>query len=258
MLALHVVSSTAPLRAQDSDEERTAAARALFEEGMQLVREGDLVAATDRLRRSLELRPSAVVAFNLSTALVELGRLVEASEHLRAIVREESAPARVREAAEARLAELLPRIGRLTVRLEGPADGVVVSVDEAPLADALIGVAQPIDPGAHVVAARRAEGEVARQEVVVDPGTSVDVALRIPPLPSVTLEPPRLEDAVERTLRASEPTTVAGVDAGAVVLWTSLGVAAAAAITTLIVVATQSGPTPIPGDFEPGVVRVGR
>lgn len=256
---LLTIVCAAPVHAQDSEEERTAAARALFEEGMELVREGALDEATDRLRRSLELRASAVVAFNLSTALVERGQLVEASEHLRRIARDESAPARVREAAEAQLEAVLPRIGRLTVRLEGPSEGVEVRVDDAVLAEALIGVAQPIDPGAHTVAALRGGEEVAQGEVDVEAGGRAEVSLTIPPLPlvaAIALPTPEVE--VERALRLSVAPAESSIDPGEVVLWTSVGVLAAAAVLATVLAVTLSGPEPIPGDFEPPFVRVGR
>lgn len=241
--------------AQDSEEERTAAARALFEEGMRLVAERDVAGAADRLRRSLDVRYSPVVAYNLSSALVELGHLVEASEHLRSILRLEEAPAAVREAAEQRLASLLPRIARLTVRLEGPPDGVVVEIDGAPLDDALVGVAQPIDPGTHAVAAMRDAAEVARASVELEDGAAREVVLAIPPPPPAQPTPEEMIAAsVEAAIvRAPDP----GPDVGAIVLWTGVGAAAVAAIVTAVVLATAGGPEPVPGDFEPPYVRLG-
>ena len=86
-LALAALLSLLPLAASaQTDSEITAAARALFQDGMAAVERGDYPTAADRLRRSVALRDSPVVRTNLALALIELGRLVEASEHLRAAI----------------------------------------------------------------------------------------------------------------------------------------------------------------------------
>ena len=61
------------VKAQAND---VALARQLFEQGIAFVDEEDWTQAADRFQRSLELRPSPIVAYNLGSALVELGRLV--------------------------------------------------------------------------------------------------------------------------------------------------------------------------------------
>src|SRR5690349_21617960 len=66
--------------AQKSHE--TALARALFEEGVALADKGDWSAAADRFGRAYELKPTAGIAFNWSSALTKTGKLVQASELL--------------------------------------------------------------------------------------------------------------------------------------------------------------------------------
>ena len=246
-------------RAQDGEDERTAAARDLFEEGMASVAAGDLDVAADRLRRSYELRPSAVVAFNLAMALTELGRLVEATEHLRRIIRDEEAPEAVREAASSRLERLLPRIGRLVVTLEGPRAGARVQVSGAELPEVLIGVAHPVDPSEHIVVALRGSETVARESVTVAEGATREVTLRLPPLPAVREAPRPERSAVDEALLRETPEAPAGeeVDLGLVALFGTLGAAVLAGAIVAIVVAATHRPEPIPGNFAPPVVRLG-
>ncbi|HMI90773.1 MAG TPA: hypothetical protein VK509_05385, partial [Polyangiales bacterium] len=71
--------TAAPARAQSEDASRAASARALFEEGVTFADQGHWDEASDRFRRALALRDSAVIAYNLASALQETGHLVEAS-----------------------------------------------------------------------------------------------------------------------------------------------------------------------------------
>jgi hypothetical protein len=174
----------------DEGVERTAAARTLFEEGMRAVDARNWALAADQLGRSLALRSSVVVRFNLALALVELGRFVEASEHLRAVQREAPEDALVRVLAAERLGQVLARIGRLRIDVSGPLEGREVRLDDAPVPDALLGAAQPADPGVHRVRAvqRSDQTELAFEEVRVESGALARVSLSLPALP----EPPAL------------------------------------------------------------------
>lgn len=166
----------APALAQ-TDAEQTAAARALFEEGMDAVDAGDFVTAADRLRRSLELRESQVVRYNLALALVETGGYVEASEHLRLVVRREDEGSDLRAAASQRLEQTQARLGRMRVSLDGDTEGVVVRVDGERMPDALIGVEQPADPGLHRITIFRRDHELASSEANVQSGQTAEVRL---------------------------------------------------------------------------------
>ncbi len=170
----------------DGGVERTAAARALFEEGMHAVDARDWATAADQLGRSLALRPSLVVRFNLALALVELGRFVEAGEHLRTVQREAPEDADVRTLAAERLEQVLARVGRLRIDVSGPLEGREIRLDDVPVPSALLGVAQPANPGPHRVRALRRsdQSELASAEVRVESGALASVALSLP-------EPPR-------------------------------------------------------------------
>lgn len=167
-----------------NDAETTASARALFEQGMAAVDARDFETAADRLSRSLELRDSPVVRTNYALALIELGRLVEASEHLRQVQRVAPADSRVHQIASDRLASLEPRLGRLMVLVTGATENVQVRVDDVPMPPALIGVEHPIDPGAHRISLHRGEVELASSSASVEAGRTASVSLEArPPTP---------------------------------------------------------------------------
>ncbi len=238
-VALAIAATAAGARAQSDDAERTAAARALFEQGMRAVDEGDWQTAADRLGRSQALRSSPVVRYNLALALSELGRLVEASEHLRAVQRESEEGSDVHRLAGERLEAILPRFGRLVIEVAGPRETVEVQLDGAPVPDALIGVAHPADPGAHHVTMRRGDEELAGQDVTVTSGQLASVSFVAPP-------PPTPEEAARAGLIESSPPPSPGIETQWW-FWTILGVVVAGAIVAIAIAAT-------PPQYPPYVV----
>lgn len=176
--------SFAQSREADVDEANTAAARALFAEGVQLAEAGDHAAAADRFERALSLRWAAPIAYNLADSLGNLGRFVEASELLHAVERAD-APPEIREAARIRREELAPNVGRLRVALVPDEAGLEIRVDGRVLPTALHGMAFPADPGAREVTVHRGAQEAGRATATVTAGAESRVEVAIaPPLPS--------------------------------------------------------------------------
>lgn len=209
-VGLYFALATIPAiaRAQPSDSD-TAAARALFSEGRALADNQQWPEAADRFRRALALRPSPAIRYNLAVALEHLGQVVEASEQLRTAIREAPAGDRTRTASETLLRTVEPRIGRLTVTLEGDAEGVEVLLDGRPFSRALLGVGAPADPGHHRVVARRGGAESA-QEVDLDPGGTAAVTVEAPAAQATppVVEPP--PDSGTDTDDAAPPAAVLG------------------------------------------------
>ncbi len=167
----------------DTEADRTAAARALFEEGMRAVDARDWQVAVDRLRRSHELRPSPVVRYNLALALIEVGGFVAASEHLRAVIRATGEGTEAHRIASERLEAILPRLGRLLIAVTGASETVETRLDGGLVPEALVGVPQPADPGPHRVSIHRGGQELGAAEVTVESGREASVALEAPPPP---------------------------------------------------------------------------
>lgn len=242
VLALFVAANAGgrALAQAGDDAERTAAARALFEQGMRAVDARDWETAADRLRRSLELRPSPVVGYNLALALAELGRLVEASEHLRAVQRDSPQGSDAHRLATQRLAEVLPRLGRLRIDVTGARRGVEVRLDGSPVPDAVIGVPQPADPGSHRVSLHRDADEIGASDVTVVAGELATVSLYAPP--GVALWP-------EDVPRPGTQPAAGGVE-GEWWLWTLIGAGAVVigVAIVLAVVLTAEPPPYLNGD----------
>lgn len=185
---LTVFSSATPAAAQaDAEAANTAAARSLFAQGMAAVDGEDFTGAVDLLRRSMALRDSPVVRINLALALVELGRLVEASELLRETIRMEPAG---RHAARARaeIERIEPRFAQLRVRIESvdapredPDASMTIELDGRQLPDALVGVRQPVDPGEHELQLRVGGEARDARRVTLRPGERRTVDLRAAP-----------------------------------------------------------------------------
>ncbi|MEC7524576.1 MAG: hypothetical protein VYE22_32150 [Myxococcota bacterium] len=231
-----------PAWAQD-DEATTAAARALFEQGMDAVDAGDYETAADRLDRSLALRDSIVVRVNLALALGELGRLVEASEHLRRVQREAEEGSPPHRVAGERLALITPRVGRLRIDVAGATAGVTVRLDGNDVPEALLGVPQPADPGAHVVSLHRGGQALVTREVEVAAGGRASVSLEAPP--------PTAEEVAEAQAQDSIAADPIQGDGGGVEqewwFWTLIGLVAVGAgvgIGVGVWAATEGPPQP--------------
>jgi tetratricopeptide (TPR) repeat protein len=218
-----VLGAGAHASAQD-DPERSALARSLFQEGVELARAERFEEAADRFRRAYEIRPAPAIAFNLASALTRLGRLVESTELLQQALRAPDLQPDLRSAVELQLREITPRVGRLTV---------------------------PIDPGAHVVLALRDGDEVAREDVAVAEGAPVEVTLAIPERTEVPAEALRVSADPEP--RDAPPQDDSGVWIG---LGVGIGVAlVAGAIVTGVVLAQPGAPAAIPGNTSPAVLE---
>ncbi len=92
LLAANVAFGQAGAAAQTNDPVRVREARALFERGLEFMEAEQWEQAAKRFRQGLEIRPSDVVAYNLASALVHMGRLGEAVGLLRPLADSASVP----------------------------------------------------------------------------------------------------------------------------------------------------------------------
>jgi hypothetical protein len=247
-------------RAQAPDA-HAATARALFQEGVALARQGEYRDAIDHFRRSHALHPATPVAFNLASALVHAGELVEASEILAQLLRDPTITSVLRTAADRLRVEIAPRLARLTVRLSGDASGVLVELDGEELPGAAIGVPVPLDPGPHDVRAVRDDEEAQRERFELSEGERREVVLTIAPRPiaeaPVAAPPPPVEAVFPSARRdAEDPVAAPSSDDG---VWIGVGIgvavlAAGAIATTVVLVTMPAGPTPVTGNAMPGVL----
>jgi hypothetical protein len=251
--------------ASESGGDSVEQARQLFNEGLRFVEDEDWSQAEDRFRRVLALRSSHVASYNLASALVHLGRLVESSELLRVVLRDPAVDANTRDASQQLLTEIEPRIGSLTIRITGDASNASLSVDDKPLELAAAMQAVSVDPGVHHVVLQRDGAVLAQRNVAVggDAPLQADVTLelapRIAPETAVTRsEPTRRAMPVVPASRQEPEADTGGGDSVLTKwwLWTGVGAAVAAGVIVALVAAPSSQQAkPVSGDTEPPFVR---
>jgi hypothetical protein len=180
-----------------TDEQR-AAARALATDGAKAFNEGRWQEAVDMFTRAESLVHAPPHLLFLARAQERLGRLVRAREAYLKITKETlsaAAPQAFRDAqasAEQELRAIEPRIGSLTVSVEGAegATDLTVMIDGQPMPGALIGVPRPIDPGDHKIEAVAAgyRGQPAQMKLL--DGERKEVVLKLVRDPSAAVGAP--------------------------------------------------------------------
>jgi hypothetical protein len=172
-----------------------AGAEALFRAGREALRRGDYAAACRAFEGSQRLDPAGGTALNLAECEQGRGRVASAWQHTREALDllppdDDRIPL-----ARRHLEDLEHRLPHLTVRLApGAPPGTKVTRDDVEVTGALLGFAQPLDPGHHVVRVS-APGRAARSyDVDAAEGRAGDLVVEAgDPLPSRD-DSPRLVD----------------------------------------------------------------
>jgi tetratricopeptide (TPR) repeat protein len=219
-----VVACASEAEAQSAQE--TGLARTLYRDGLEAARAGRFQEAYDSFTRSLELSPRAATMLNLAGVEVELGKYVEALEHYRYFLRENTSTVRRHRATvEAAIADLEPRIAMIRITAPGILEGHRLLVDDHEIPHAALGGELPINPGAHTV---RVEDEEAHglgvTEFDVVSGETRDVQVVVVPRPPEVVEVPE-----------EEPTIFESP-----IFWAATGGGVAAVIVIVVVVAVAT------------------
>ena len=175
----------------DADAAETAAARTLAVNGVKLAMADRCDDALDKLDRAEKLKHSPIVLRHLGECQIKLGRWVEGSESLRKLLREpqpEDASPTVEQAYESAattLRDVKPRIPSMKIVVSAPRDAAfVVRVNGNDVADSVVGVALPADPGDHVVEVTAPGFLTATSTLKLAPGANHTVALELKRDPS--------------------------------------------------------------------------
>lgn len=176
---------------------RKAAARGLFEEGVRLLSEQKWAAAADRFERARTLQPSPRIAYNLTSALTEMGRFVYASELLRELVNARDLEPALQDAAKVRLGKIQAQIAGLVIMVEGDTTAAEITLDGRVIERVLLSVPVPVDPGEHRLVVRRVGKEVLTREIRISEGENQKIHLALPARP--------IRDDVETTLPVVVP-----------------------------------------------------
>lgn len=161
------VLGAAPAARAGADQDRWAAHQQLTQ-GQDLKKKGQLQEALTRFEESLRLDPKLVTMIELAETEEQLGKLLEARGHW-AAARDKAGQVGAgtsKQRAEERLAALEKRLAHLTLQLAADAPaGSQVFLDDAPLEQASLGAALPLNPGDHVVVVKAAGHDDAKYAV---------------------------------------------------------------------------------------------
>lgn len=172
--------------------------------------------AIDRFSRAEQLFHAPTILLGLGECQCKVGRLVEGTENLNRVSRENlganppQAFVDAQQKARVLLAEYLPKVGKLTVKIETPSEApYVVLVDGAELPSALIGVARPIDPGEHRVEVTGEAYRPASQTLTIAEGQAQEATLVLELAPVTTpVAPPPADKPPPPPPPAPEPNLV--------------------------------------------------
>jgi tetratricopeptide (TPR) repeat protein len=174
------------------DEQTRATARTIGEEGLKFYDAGDYFNALDRFERADALIHAPTLGLMAARSLVQLRRLVEASDRYQDVSRSKldaKASDAFKDAIVTAAKErevLLPRLPIIDVSVEGPgaADVTELQIDGRTVSPQLLGVRRPIsaklplDPGDHRLEARLREKH-AYERISLTEGGSARVVLRL-------------------------------------------------------------------------------
>jgi hypothetical protein len=188
-LALGLCLGAHTARAEEPSASTRMAARELAVAGAEAFDKQDFATALDRFQRAEALYRVPSIAVMVARCLARTGRVVEAVdkyEETRRMPLDAAAPEAFQRAVADATAEIEPvraRVARIELRL--PADaphGTEVMLDDKPLPAALLGVATPVDPGTHHLAARAPGRAPYRYDVTLAEGgrQSIQISLLMP------------------------------------------------------------------------------
>jgi hypothetical protein len=178
----------ASLHAQQADDGSRAAARSLGTSGVEAFQRGDYQGASDKLEKAYRVLRVPSIGLWSARALVKLGQLVHGSERYREVTQLENTAGQVTIQKQAQadaateLNALTPRLPSVLIEVEGGTAGLILSIDGATISSDLIGERRPVDPGPHVIGARRGE-QHANAEVKLAEGESKTVSLHFAAAP---------------------------------------------------------------------------
>src|SRR4051794_39424365 len=176
-----------------------ATARALAREGQAALDRHNFALAEDRFARADALLHAPTLLLGVARAQVGRGELVEAQESYNRILREGIGPGspapfyRAREDAAKEVERLAPRIAWATIDVKGAADASV-TLDDAPLPRAALGVGRAVNPGPHHVRAAASGYSPVETSFGASEGerTRVVVELRPAPVAEASTPSPRM------------------------------------------------------------------
>jgi hypothetical protein len=192
-LALLVVAFAASPSAWAQTQTRDpVAAEALFRDGRAAADAGNFAAACPKFKASYGLDPAVGTLFNLADCEERVGQLAAAWQHFHQLLDQLPAGDDRRPYAQTHSQQLEPRVPRLRVVLEhGAPQDAEVTRDGERLGGALLGVAVPVDPGAHRVVVHAPDRADKVYELTVAEKAQQDLEVTVGPVAPHTSAPPK-------------------------------------------------------------------
>jgi hypothetical protein len=167
---------------------------------VQAYKEGSYIEAETKLQEAFEMLQVPSLGLWYARALIKNGKLLEALDvyttatTLSASGKKSAVHEQAKRDAAAELAELQPRIPRLTLTTQGPLEGVEVVLDSKTVPHDTLGSARPLNPGVHHAEARLGERHVERSITIAE-GAQLSLeldlsSLRVVEPPAVAPPPP--------------------------------------------------------------------
>ncbi len=239
-LSLASLLAASSARADDAAAGDVAAARELGIAGVKLADAGNCAEAIDKLARSEKMYHAPSILERLGECQVQTGKVVEGTENLNRVVRENLPPTAppvflaAQERARQALAEAKPKIAKLKIAVAAPPGAdFAVTIDGTPVPNANLNVDRPVDPGPHVVEVTGNGFKKASSKVSLGPGAVDSVAITLERDPNAKKEPPPGDDRTALPAREERggskvPAIVAfGVGGAGIVTGVVFGVLAA-------------------------------
>jgi hypothetical protein len=203
-----LLCSTTAARAAD-----TAAAEALFRQGRELLAQENYVEACPKLEESHRLDPATGTLLAVAMCHEGLGRTASAwSEFLQVVSlsRHDGRSDRA-DAAQQRADALEPRLSYLTVKLSPEAAataGVSVARGGVAIGSGALGIAVPVDPGAHVIEASAPGMKTWSGKVIISSDGQRET-VEVPPLESAPAD--EVAQTPDETAATDQPVARSGL-----------------------------------------------
>lgn len=187
-----VFAMAAPAQAQSS---QAVMAESLFREATALFEAGKTAEACAKFDESHRLDPAVGTLYNLAQCREKEGRLASAWSHYSDLAgRAAQAGQTEREKKmRARLAELEPKVPRVSLKVEQRFDITEIKVDGQPLGRAAWSSALPLDPGEHVIVFGGVDKMPAEKRITLKAGEKL------------TVEAPTLQDVHHKSTQPVIP-----------------------------------------------------
>jgi hypothetical protein len=184
-VAFGVTMAIAGVARAEPTPDEAGVAREQFRRGIESVDAGRWEDARAAFQRSYEAWPRPFTLLNLAGAQSQTGKLLASEESYRKFLREATGPAvEQKGAAEAALADVQKRMPHVKLAPSSPLlPSDTLAIDERPIANVMVGILLPVDPGEHEVVVGRGGVPVVRVKLAVAEGEAKDVALAVPPPP---------------------------------------------------------------------------